>query len=74
MSPYHTDGKLSKFSCLFLLITVIIIINIIIIIIIIIIINIIIIIIVLMNKHNQKPIDMFDKQDVTVYLTYSKIF
>ena len=62
MSPYHTDGKLSKFSCLFLLI------------IIIIIINIIIIIIVLMNKHNQKPIDMFDKQDVTVYLTYSKIF
>ena len=72
MSPYHTDGKLSKFSCLFLLIIVIIIINIIIIIIIII--NIIIIIIVLMNKHNQKPIDMFDKQDVTVYLTYSKIF
>ena len=71
MSPYHTDGKLSKFSCLFLLIIVIIIINIIIIIIII---NIIIIIIVLMNKHNQKPIDMFDKQDVTVYLTYSKIF
>ena len=72
MSPYHTDGKLSKFSCLFLLIIfIIIIINIIIIIIII---NIIIIIIVLMNKHNQKPIDMFDKQDVTVYLTYSKIF
>ena len=75
MSPYHTDGKLSKFSCLFLLIIVIIIIiNIIIIIIIIIIINIIIIIIVIMNKHNQKPIDMFNKQDVTVYLTYSKIF
>ena len=67
MSPYHTDGKLSKFSCLFLLIIVIIII-------IIIIINIIIIIIVIMNKHNQKPIDMFNKQDVTVYLTYSKIF
>ena len=74
MSPYHTDGKLSKFSCLFLLIIVIIIINIIIIIIIIIIINIIIIIIVIMNKHNQKPMDMFNKQDVTVYLTYSKIF
>ena len=71
MSPYHTDGKLSKFSCLFLLIIVIIIINIIIIIIII---NIIIIIIVIMNKHNQKPIDMFNKEDVTVYLTYSKIF
>ena len=70
MSPYHTDGKLSKFSCLFLLIIVIIIINIIIIIII----NIIIIIIVIMNKHNQKPIDMFNKEDVTVYLTYSKIF
>ena len=70
MSPYHTDGKLSKFSCLFLLIIVIIIINIIIIIII----NIIIIIIVIMNRHNQKPIDMFNKEDVTVYLTYSKIF
>ena len=27
-----------------------------------------------MNKHNQKPIDMFNKQDVTVYLTYIKIF
>ena len=73
MSPYHTDGMLSKLSCLFLLIIVIvIIINIIIIIIIII--NIIIIIIVIMNKHNQKPMDMFNKQDVTVYLTYSKIF
>ena len=72
MSPYHTDGMLSKLSCLFLLIIVIvIIINIIIIIIII---NIIIIIIVIMNKHNQKPMDMFNKQDVTVYLTYSKIF
>ena len=71
MSPYHTDGMLSKLSCLFLLIIVIvIIINIIIIIII----NIIIIIIVIMNKHNQKPMDMFNKQDVTVYLTYSKIF
>ena len=23
-----------------------------------------------MNKHNQKPIEMFNKQDVTVYLTY----
>ena len=22
-----------------------------------------------MNKHNQKPTDMFNKQDVTVYLT-----
>ena len=27
-----------------------------------------------MNKHNQKPIEMFNKQDVTVYLTYIKIF
>ena len=27
----------------------------------------------MMNKHNQKPIDMFKKQDVTVYLTYVKI-
>ena len=26
-----------------------------------------------MNKHDQKPTDMFNKQDVTVYLTYSKI-
>ena len=26
-----------------------------------------------MNKHNQKPTDMFNKQDVTVYLTYIKI-
>ena len=25
------------------------------------------------NKHNQKPTDMFNKQDVTVYLTYIKI-
>ena len=25
------------------------------------------------NKHNQKPTDMFHKQDVTVYLTYIKI-
>ena len=25
-----------------------------------------------MNKHNQKPTDMFSKQDVTVYLTYIK--
>ena len=24
----------------------------------------------MMNKHNQKPIDMFNTQDVTVYLTY----
>ena len=27
----------------------------------------------IMNKHNQKPTDMFNKQDVTVYLTYIKI-
>ena len=26
-----------------------------------------------MNRHNQKPTDMFNKQDVTVYLTYIKI-
>ena len=26
-----------------------------------------------MNKHNQKPTDMFNKQDVTVCLTYVKI-
>ena len=26
-----------------------------------------------MNKYNQKPTDMFNKQDVTVYLTYIKI-
>ena len=26
-----------------------------------------------MTKHNQKPTDMFNKQDVTVYLTYIKI-
>ena len=26
-----------------------------------------------MNKHNQKPTDVFNKQDVTVYLTYIKI-
>ena len=25
-----------------------------------------------MNKHNQKTTDMFNKQDVTVYLTYIK--
>ena len=25
------------------------------------------------QKHNQKPTDMFNKQDVTVYLTYIKI-
>ena len=24
----------------------------------------------LMNKHNQKPTDMFNKQDVTVYFIY----
>ena len=23
-----------------------------------------------MNKHNQKPTDMFNKQDVTVYFIY----
>ena len=27
----------------------------------------------ILNKHNQKPTDMFNKQDVTVYLTYIKI-
>ena len=26
-----------------------------------------------MNKHNQKPTEMFNKQDLTVYLTYIKI-
>ena len=26
-----------------------------------------------MNKYNQKPTDMFNKQDVTIYLTYIKI-
>ena len=26
-----------------------------------------------MNKHNQKPTDVFNKQDVTLYLTYIKI-
>ena len=26
-----------------------------------------------MNKHNQKPTDMFNKLDVTIYLTYIKI-
>ena len=25
------------------------------------------------NTHNQKPIDTFNKQDVTVYLTYINI-
>ena len=25
-----------------------------------------------MNEHNLKPIDMFNKQDLTVYLTYIK--
>ena len=25
------------------------------------------------NKHNQKSTDIFNKQDVTVYLTYIKI-
>ena len=27
----------------------------------------------IMNKHSQKPTDMFNKQDVTAYLTYIKI-
>ena len=27
----------------------------------------------LKNKHSQKPTDMFNKQDVTAYLTYIKI-
>ena len=26
----------------------------------------------IMNKHNQKPTNLFSKQDVTVYLTYIK--
>ena len=26
-----------------------------------------------MNKHNQKPANMFSKQDGTVYLTYNTI-
>ena len=26
-----------------------------------------------MNKHNQKPTDMLNKQDITAYLTYIKI-
>ena len=26
-----------------------------------------------MNKHNQKPTGMFNKRDVTVYLTYIEI-
>ena len=26
-----------------------------------------------MNKHNQKPIEMFNKQDVIVYLSYIEI-
>ena len=26
-----------------------------------------------MNKHNQKTTAMFNKQDVTVYLTYIKV-
>ena len=26
-----------------------------------------------MNKRNQRPTDMFNKQDVTVYLTHVKI-
>ena len=26
-----------------------------------------------MNKHTQKPTDMFNKQDIFVYLTYIKI-
>ena len=26
--------------------------------------------ILIMNKHNQKPTDMFNKQDVTVYFIY----
>ena len=25
-----------------------------------------------MNEHNLKPIDMFNKQDLAVYLTYIK--
>ena len=27
----------------------------------------------IMNKYKQKPTDMFNKQDITVYLTYIKI-
>ena len=27
----------------------------------------------IMSKHNQKPREMFNKQDVTVYLTYIKL-
>ena len=27
----------------------------------------------IINKHNQNPTEMFNKQDVTVYLTYIKI-
>ena len=27
----------------------------------------------LKNKHSQKPTDIFNKQDVTAYLTYIKI-
>ena len=26
-----------------------------------------------MNKHNQKPTEIFNKEDATVYLTYIKI-
>ena len=26
-----------------------------------------------MNKHNKEPTEMFNKQDVTVYLIYIKI-
>ena len=26
-----------------------------------------------MNKHNQNPVDIINKQDVAVYLTYIKI-
>ena len=26
-----------------------------------------------MNEHNQKPTDVLNKHDVTVYLTYIKI-
>ena len=26
-----------------------------------------------MNKHNQKPAYMFNKHDITVYVTYIKI-
>ena len=26
-----------------------------------------------MSKHNQKPTNMFNKQDVTVYLRYIKV-